>query len=70
MAARSYALPPDRLDRWLERWQHEHGGLEETGRAGAVVTFTGADGAVVDCEAPFGPVEGDLLAHVRRASGG
>jgi Actinobacteria/chloroflexi VLRF1 release factor len=66
MAAGSYALPPDRLERWLQRWADAHGGIAATGIDGAIVTFTAADGEVVDCEAPFGPVEGDLLAHVAR----
>jgi hypothetical protein len=66
MAAGSYALPPDRLDRWLQRWADAHGGIAETHTDGAIVTFTAVDGQVVDCEAPFGPVEGDLLAHVGR----
>jgi len=66
MAAGSHALPPDRLARWLERWADAHGGIAGTSGNGAVVTFTAADGAVVDCEGPFGPVTGDLLAHVAR----
>ena len=66
MAAGSYALPPDRLDRWLQRWADAHGGIAETRTDGATVSFTAADGEVVDCEAPFGPVQGDLLAHVGR----
>jgi hypothetical protein len=66
MAAGSYAIPPDRLGRWLERWADSHGGIASASGDGAIVTFTAADGAAVDCEAPFGPVHGDLLAHVGR----
>jgi Actinobacteria/chloroflexi VLRF1 release factor len=66
MAAGAYALPPDWLARWLDRWAEAHGGIAATRVDGAVVTHTATDGAVVECEAPFGPVEGDLLAHVTR----
>jgi hypothetical protein len=66
MAAVSYSLPPDRLARWLKAWGEAHGGVARTGVDGAVVTYVAADGAVVDCEPPFGPVRGDLLDHVAR----
>jgi len=65
-AAGSYSLPPERLGRWLDRWAEAHGGVAEQRIDGAVVSFTAVDGAAVDCEAPFGPVDGDLLAHVAR----
>jgi hypothetical protein len=61
-----YELPPERLGRWLDRWAESHGGVVSTTGSGAVVTLTAADGAVVDCEPPFPPVEGDMLAHVAR----
>jgi Actinobacteria/chloroflexi VLRF1 release factor len=61
-----YELPPERLGRWLERWADAHGGIVETAGSGAVVTLAAADGAVVECEPPFPPVEADLLAHVAR----
>jgi hypothetical protein len=61
-----YELPPDRLERWLARWSAAHAGVAAT-RADAVsVTFTAADGAEVECIPPFPPLEGELLAHVRR----
>jgi hypothetical protein len=61
-----YELPPERLGRWLERWADAHGGIAETASSGTVVTFVAGDGAAVECEPPFPPVEGDLLAHVAR----
>ena len=59
-----YELPPERLARWLDRWAEAHGGVASRSVAGGVVTLHGADGAVVACDAPFPPVEGDLLEHV------
>jgi hypothetical protein len=61
-----YELPPERLGRWLERWAEAHGGVAEAICSGTVVRFVARDGAVVECEPPFPPVEGDLLAHVGR----
>jgi len=61
-----YELPPERLGRWLERWAEAHGGVAEAISSGTVVRFVARDGAVVECEPPFPPVEGDLLAHVGR----
>jgi hypothetical protein len=65
-AAERYELPPERLGRWLSRWADAHGGVAETLAGDAAVTFTAADGAVVECEPPFPPVHGDLLEHVAR----
>jgi hypothetical protein len=64
--AERYELPPERLGRWLDRWADAHGGVASTTDSGAMVTYVAADGAVVNCEPPFPPVEGDLLAHVAR----
>jgi hypothetical protein len=61
-----YELPPERLGRWLERWADAHGGLAETVASDRMVSYTASDGAVVECEPPFPPIEGDLLAHVAR----
>jgi hypothetical protein len=61
-----YELPPERLGRWLERWAHAHGGVAETAASDTLVTLVAGDGAMVECEPPFPPVEGDLLAHVTR----
>jgi hypothetical protein len=61
-----YELPPERLGRWLERWAGAHGGVVDTAASSSVVTYTAGDGAVVECEPPFPPLEGDLLAHVAR----
>jgi hypothetical protein len=61
-----YELPPERLGRWLERWADAHGGVAETAASDTLVTLVAGDGAVVECEPPFPPVEGDLLAHVTR----
>ena len=64
--AERYELPPERLGRWLDRWAEAHGGVVETAASDALVTLVAADGAVVECEPPFPPVTGDLLAHVAR----
>jgi hypothetical protein len=61
-----YDLPPGRLGRWLDRWAEAHGGVVETTASETLVTLVAADGAAVECEPPFPPVEGDLLAHVAR----
>jgi hypothetical protein len=73
-----YEIPPERLERWIERWAGEHGGIAGT-RAGAErVTLEAADGTALDCDPPFVPLPaeaagvhegaqlGALLAHVRR----
>jgi hypothetical protein len=63
-----YELPPDRLERWLDRWAGAHGGVVGT-RAdadGTSLTIRAADGAAVVCTPPFPPLAGDLLEHVRR----
>ena len=65
-AAERYELPPERLGRWLERWAEAHGGTASEVATGTTVTFTAADGAVVECEPPFPPLRGDLLEHVAR----
>jgi peptide subunit release factor 1 (eRF1) len=76
--ADQYAVPPERLERWLERWAQRHGGVARTVLEPAVVTLTGADGATVRCEPPVPPLDLDdagprdglhvepLLAHVLR----
>ncbi len=61
-----YELPPERLARWLDRWAEAHGGVASRSVDGGVVTLRGGDGAVVACEPPFPPLEGDLLEHVAR----
>jgi hypothetical protein len=61
-----YELPPERLGRWLDRWAEAHGGVASTVAEEGVVTYTAADGAVVECEPPFPPLRGDLLEHVAR----
>ena len=61
-----YELPPDRLERWLQRWASEHGGVVGTDADAVSVTFSAADGATLTCTPPFPPLQGDLLAHVRR----
>jgi len=63
--AERYDLPPDRLGRWLDRWAEAHGGVASVSGS-TLVTYAAADGAVIECEPPFPPVEGDLLAHVAR----
>jgi hypothetical protein len=61
-----YELPPERLGRWLDRWAEAHGGVAATEAEPTRVTLTAADGAVVECEPPFPPLDGDLLEHVAR----
>ena len=65
-----YEIPPERLERWLDRWVERHGEIGDVRSLPERVTLTAADGAVLDCDPPFPPlgakgVEG-LLAHVRR----
>jgi VLRF1 release factor-like protein len=73
----AYDVPPERLERWLERWAGLHGGVGTTVVEQAEVVLTGADGATVRCEPPFPPIEDTprafggmhlepLLAHVRQ----
>jgi peptide subunit release factor 1 (eRF1) len=73
-----YAIPPERLQRWIDRWADRHGGVERTAVEPAAVTLTGADGATLRCEPPFPPLDAAatgtfdgahldaLLAHVER----
>ena len=65
-----YEIPPERLERWLDRWVERHGEIGDVRSLPERVTLTAADGAVLECDPPFPPldakgVEG-LLAHVRR----
>ena len=74
----AYDLPPERLERWLDRWAQQHGGVARTESQAAAVTFTAPDGATVRCEPPFPPLDpsaagehdgfdpAPLLAHVGR----
>jgi peptide subunit release factor 1 (eRF1) len=57
-----YDVPPERLGRWLDRWAAEHGPVARTEVRAERVTFVGADGAAVDCDPPFPPVD-TLGAH-------
>lgn len=70
LSGERYELPPERLGRWLERWAEAHGGIARsaTDEARRLVTYTGRDGASVECEPPFPPLApgDDLLAHVAR----
>ena len=61
-----YALPPERLGRWLQRWAEAHGGIAETRATPTLVTYVGHDGTIVECEPPFPPLAGDLLEHAQR----
>jgi hypothetical protein len=65
-----YDVPPERLERWLERWVERHGAIGDQRTAPERLTLTAADGAVVECDPPFPPLQGKgvegLLAHVRR----
>jgi hypothetical protein len=55
----AYDLPPERLERWLERWAGRHGGVVATAVEPGAVVLTGADGAAVRCEPPFPPLDCD-----------
>ena len=63
-------MPPERLERWIGRWVEQHGPVTDVSSSPERVTVTAADGAVLDCDPPFPPLEGTgldgLLAHVRR----
>jgi hypothetical protein len=65
-----YDIPPERLERWLDRWVERHGAIAAQRTAPERLTLTAADGAMLDCDPPFPPLEGKgvegLLAHVRR----
>jgi hypothetical protein len=74
-APERYELPPERLERWLQRWAERHGPVERTEIGRERVSFVAAGGARVDCDPPFPPLapgvrEGfdpaPLLEHVRR----
>jgi peptide subunit release factor 1 (eRF1) len=77
-AADRYAIPPERLARWIDRWAGQHGGVARTVVEPAAVTLTGADGSTLRCEPPFPPLAtaaagahdglrlDELLAHVQR----
>ena len=68
--AERYDVPPERLERWLERWVESHGEIADERTAPERLTLTAVDGAVLDCDPPFPPLAGKgvegLLAHVRR----
>jgi len=53
-----YEIPPERLGRWLERWADEHAPVERTEIRPGLVTFTGAEGAVLEADPPFPPFAG------------
>jgi hypothetical protein len=65
-----YEIPPERLERWLERWVERHGEVRDVRTGAERLTLTAADGAALDCDPPFPPLDGKgvegLLAHVRR----
>ncbi len=60
------SVPPERLARWLTGFTDRHGATASS-YAGAMVRLVGADGAVAECEVPFGPLVGDdLVGHCLR----
>jgi hypothetical protein len=69
-----YEVPPERLERWLERWAEANGPVTRTELAPGRVTFHGASS--LECEPPFPPLAatgaragfdpGPLLEHVAR----
>lgn len=59
------AVPPARLQRWLDGFAQRHGTV--TSQPGPEqVLLTAEDGAEALVEVPFPPLRGDLLDHVRR----
>ena len=65
-----YEVPPERLERWIDRWVERHGEIAEARTGPERVTLTASDGAVLECDPPFPPIGGagveGLLDHVRR----
>jgi Actinobacteria/chloroflexi VLRF1 release factor len=65
-----YEIPPERLERWLDRWVERHGEVRDVRAGPERLTLTAADGAVLECDPPFPPLDGKgvegLLAHARR----
>ncbi|HEX2105450.1 MAG TPA: acVLRF1 family peptidyl-tRNA hydrolase [Solirubrobacteraceae bacterium] len=72
-----YSIPPERLQRWIDRWAARHGGVQRTAIEPAAVALAGADGATLRAEPPFPPLDAasgtreglhldELLAHVER----
>ena len=65
-----YDLPPERLERWLDRWVERHGAIAQQRTAPERLTLTAADGAMLECDPPFPPLGGKgiqgMLEHVRR----
>ena len=51
-----YELPPQRLQRWLDRWVEREGPVARTEVLPGRVTFTTAGGAGLECEPPFPPL--------------
>ena len=54
-------VAPERLERWLAGFGDRHGPPEVDG-----ARLRAPDGAVAEVEVPFGPLEGDLVAHCLR----
>ena len=50
-----FEIPPERLERWLERWAARVGTVART-EVGEVVRFVAAGGEAAVCEPPFPPV--------------
>jgi hypothetical protein len=70
-----YEVPPERLGRWLDRWAEAHAPVVRTEVGRERVVFLGGDGARLEADPPFGPLEpserdgfapGPLLEHVAR----
>jgi hypothetical protein len=65
-----YEIPPERLERWVGRWTDLHGAVTQAKTAPERLTLTAADGAVLELDPPFPPLEqpglDGLLRHVRR----
>lgn len=58
-------MAPRRLARWIDGFAVRHGAVE-TFATSDVVRLEAADGAVAECQVPFPPLRGDLVAHACR----
>jgi hypothetical protein len=54
-------VAPERLERWLDGFARQHGGLRWDAAADSV-TVTAQDGAVAECRVPFPPLAASAMA--------
>lgn len=63
-----YEIPPERLQRWLDRWVAEHGEVVSEERGDKEIELVAADNSWIVCEPPFPPVapKDSLVDHALR----